>query len=51
MRIVLAQATVALHSRTIEKTMAAEKSAKMNWFLLNSSIVASVKMAMGPQNP
>jgi len=43
MRAVLAQEAGALHSRTIEKRIAAEKRANMNWILLNGSIVASLK--------
>ena len=45
-----AHATGALHSRTIDKKMAAAKNAKMNRFFLNSSIVASVKfVSMRPK--
>ncbi len=42
MRVALAQATGAFHSRTIEKKIAAAKSAKMKWFRFTTSIVALV---------
>ena len=51
MMSVLVQETGALHSRIIEKRMAAEKSAKVNLFLLIASIMACESFGLRGTKP